>query len=374
MGFSLRRSGYTDLAGWSEDATDRAFAAFRRSALHAINIKPYRTGLVGAGHEAFLPAYAVAAAIADHGIDADAARQFFEDWFQPFVVEPNDGQSGLVTAFYEPVVHVRATPDAKYRHPFLRPPASLAKVEDQAHPPAGVPEGYAFFIERDGTAQICPDREAIETGALAGQDLEIAYAADKADVFFAHVQGAARLDFGDGIRKRITYAAKSGHPFTGIGRLLVDRGEISLDQISMQSIRSWLAGHPQQADRLMWQNRSYIFFREAVVEDETLGPVAAAKVPLEPGRSMAVDRSFHTFGTPVFVSAPNLKDFDADRPFARLMIAQDTGSAILGPARGDLFTGSGDRAGELAGAVRSDAGFAILLPKGFDPSKLSSHG
>ena len=352
----------------------RAFAAFRRSALHAINIKTYRTGLVGAGHEVFLPAYAAAAAIVDQDIDSNAARQFFEDWFEPYVVEPDDGQSGLVTAFYEPVVHVRATPDAEYCHPFLRPPASLAKVEDPAHPPEGIPEGYAFCIERGGAVQTCPDREAIETGALAGQGLEIAYAADKADVFFAHVQGAARLDFGDGIRKRITYAAKSGHPFTGIGRLLVDRDEISLDQISMQSIRSWLACHPQQADRLMWQNRSYIFFREAVVEDETLGPVAAAKVPLEPGRSMAVDRSFHTFGTPVFVSAPDLKDFDADRPFARLMIAQDTGSAILGPARGDLFTGSGDRAGELAGAVRSDASFTILLPKGFDPSKLSSHG
>lgn len=374
MRFSLRRSAFCELPGWSSDPMAGAFAAFRRSAQYAIHVKPYRAGLIGAGHGASLSACNAAVDTGDRDIGADAARQFFETWFNPHAVRPEEGQSGLVTAFYEPIVHVRATPDTDYRYPFLRPPDSLAKVDDPAHPPEGIPEGYAFCIERDGAVQTCPDREAIEKGALAGQYLEIAYAADKADVFFAHVQGAARLDFGDGTRTRITYAAKSGHPFTGIGRLLVDRGEITSDQISMQSIRSWLAGHPQQADQLMWQNRSYIFFREVSVEDEALGPVAAAKVPLEPGRSIAVDRAFHTFGTPIFVSAPNLKDFDGDRPFARLMIAQDTGSAILGPARGDLFTGSGHRAGELAGAVRSDASFTILLPKGFDPSKLSAHG
>ena len=181
--------------------------------------------------------------------------------------------------------------------------------------------------------------------------------------FFAHVQGSARLDFGNGEVARITYAAKSGHPFTGIGRLLIERGEIPASEISMQSIRRWLRDNPQLSDALMWENRSFIFFDEVPVPDQSLGPVAAAKVPLEPGRSMAVDRLLHSFGTPFFVQAPKLKDFDGDKSFARLMIAQDTGSAILGPARGDLFTGSGDNAGELAGAVNAVARFTVLLPR-----------
>ena len=113
----------------------------------------------------------------------------------------------------------------------------------------------------------------------------------------------------------------------------------------------------------MRENRSYIFFREAEVTDDRLGPLAAAKVALEPGRSLAVDRRFHSFGTPIFVSALGLRDFDDPRPFARLMIAQDTGSAIVGPARGDLFFGSGDRAGEMAGGVRHAAQFYALLPR-----------
>ncbi|PWW00541.1 membrane-bound lytic murein transglycosylase A [Hoeflea marina] len=374
MGFSLRRSAYGDLRGWSEDSVDRAFVAFRRSARQAISVGPYRTGRIGAGHEDFRPAFAAAAETGNQHLDAGAARRFFETWFLPYAITLDDGGSGLVTGFYEPVVEVRATPDARHVHPFLRPPLSLIKVLDPANPPTGIPEGFAFCMRDGETWRICPDRGAIETGALAGQGLEIAYAAEKADVFFAHVQGAARLDFGDGTRTRITYAAKSGHPFTGIGRLLVDRGEIPLGEISMQSIRSWLAAHPLQADGLMRENRSYIFFREAPVDDESLGPVAAAKVPLEPGRSMAVDRTIHTFGTPFFVSAPDLKDFAAARPFARLMIAQDTGSAILGPARGDLFTGSGDSAGDLAGAIRNHASFTILLPKIFDASRLARHG
>ncbi|MGN6448886.1 MAG: MltA domain-containing protein, partial [Brucella intermedia] len=190
----------------------------------------------------------------------------------------------------------------------------------------------------------------------------IAFVADRVDVFFAHVQGAARLKLRDGQVLRITYAAKTGHPFTGIGRILVADGEIPASEISMQAIRRWLAEHPDRADDLIWRNRSYIFFREAPVDDPDAGPVAAAKVPLTAGRSLAVDRLLHTFGTPIHVSAPTVTVFDGE-PFARLMIAQDTGTAIVGPARGDLFAGSGEAAGEIAGGVKNDAEFYALVPR-----------
>ena len=132
------------------------------------------------------------------------------------------------------------------------------------------------------------------------------------DVFFIHVQGAARLDMTDGTTSRVTYAAKSGQRFTGAGRILAELGEIPLEQVTMQSIRAWFNANPDRIDEILRQNRSYIFFREAPVDDPALGPIAAAKVPLTPGRSMAVDRLLHTFGTPFFIDAPSLTAFGGD--------------------------------------------------------------
>ncbi len=178
-----------------------------------------------------------------------------------------------------------------------------------------------------------------------------------------HVQGAARLRYPDGTVRRITYAAKAGHPFSAVGRLLIDRGAIDAKTVSMQSIRDWLYAHPDQVDEVLWHNRSYIFFREAEVDDPEAGPIAAAKVPLVAGRSLAVDRLIHTFGFPFFIRSESLTHLDHGKPFQRLMLALDTGTAIVGPARGDIFTGSGYEAGEQAGTVRNDADFFILVPK-----------
>src|SRR5690606_18792813 len=144
------------------------------------------------------------------------------------------------------------------------------------------------------------DRGEIERGALAGRGLELAWLADPVDGFFIHVQGAARLRLPDGSERRITYAAQSAHPFTGPGRVLVEKGELAADKVTMQSIRAWFREHPDRVDEILWQNRSFIFFKEAPVDDPALGPIAAAKVPLTPGRSIAVDRLVHTFGTPFF--------------------------------------------------------------------------
>lgn len=365
--FGTIRWSFRDLPGWLADDPSRALTAFIRSARYATESGPYGSPRGAPSHSDFLAAYRAALVLDNDGFGSESARAFFETWFEPFEIVPAAGGSGHVTAFYEPVVEVRAQADDVWRYPFLRRPPALTKIEDPNNPPPGIPKGHAFGLAVDDRLQVCPDRRAIETGAFAGQGLEIAYARDAVDVFFAHIQGAARLDFGDGAVSRITYAAKSGHPFTGIGRLLVARGVIAQADISMQAIRAWLANHPDAAFDLMWENRSFIFFREADVDDPHLGPVAAAKVPLEPGRSIAVDKAIHRFGTPFFVSAPTLTDFDRPAPFARLMIAQDTGSAILGPARGDLFTGSGPEAGALAGGVNAVATFHALLPRGFDP-------
>lgn len=348
---------FARIAGWADNEHAAAFAAFRLSALRAVE-KPYRTGSLGVAAEAFEPAYAEAREL--RGPDRETARAFFERRFVACRVDTRE--PGFVTAYYEPVV--RASPERtdRYTVPLYRRPSDLVDVTDDNRPSTLDPY-FAFARETpEGLAEYF-DRAAIEQGALAGRGLELAWLESRIDAFFIHVQGSARLEMTDGTQRRITYAAKTGHRFTGIGGILVARGEIPAAEISMQSIRAWLARNPGRVDEILWQNRSFIFFREAPVDEPTLGPVAAAKVPLTPGRSIAVDRLMHTFSTPFFIDAPTVRGFGAG-PLRRLMIAQDTGSAIIGAARADLFAGSGHEAGEIAGVIRDEAVFHALVPRG----------
>jgi membrane-bound lytic murein transglycosylase A len=349
---------YDDLPGWSQDDHAPAFEAFQRSALHVL-IKPYRTGSLGVDFSSFEPANLEARTIGS--ADRTDARSFFERHFFPARVRPERGGSGFVTGFYEPEVAASPVRTAEFTVPILRRPSDLVDLEDSNRPP-GLDPYLAFGRQTEEGIVEYYDRREIELGAIDWESLAIAWVADRVDAFFIHVQGAARLVMPDETVRRITYAAKSGQRFTGPGRLLADLGEIPLADVTMQSIRAWFEAHPDRIDEILWQNRSYIFFREAPVDDASLGPIAAAKVPLTPGRSVAVDRLLHTFGTPFFIHAPDLTAFDA-KTFARLMIAQDTGSAIVGAARCDLFAGSGPAAGEIAGVVRHPADFYALLPR-----------
>jgi membrane-bound lytic murein transglycosylase A len=278
-----------------------------------------------------------------------------ETWKKPW------RQNGFVTGFYEPIVRASATRTNTFTIPIHARPTDLVDIDDTNRPP-GMDPYLAFARQTPAGPVEYHNRPAIDAGALNGQGLELAWVEDKVDLFFAQVQGSARLAMTDGTMRRISYAAKSGQSFTGIGRVLADIGEIPLEKVTMQSIRAWLKANPARVDDILHHNKSYVFFKWADVDDPSLGPIAAAKVPLTPGRSMAVDRLLHTFGTPFYVNAPLLTAFEG-KPFRRLMIAQDTGSAIVGPARGDLFAGSGDAAGEIAGVVKAAADFYALLPR-----------
>lgn len=350
--------GFSDLPGWDRDTVSTAYSAFCRSAWRAVE-KPYRTGSLGVDALSFGQAFEVARRHPSLG--ETEARAFFEAHFVPALVRPDPADRGLVTGFYEPVVEASPVRTERFRVPLLRRPRDLVEVDD-TNRPIGFDPAFAFGRQVGGRIAEYFDRGEIERGVLNTQDLALAWVENKVDAFFIHVQGCARLRMPDGAETRITYAAKTGHPFTGAGRVLAELGEIPLAEVTMQSIRAWFHRNPHRIDEILWRNRSYIFFREAPVDEPELGPIAAAKVPLTPGRSMAVDRVLHTFGTPFFVDAPTLTAFNG-RPFRRLMIAQDTGSAIVGPARGDLFAGSGDAAGEIAGVVRHPADFYALLPR-----------
>jgi len=354
----FRPVSFSDLPGWAEDDHFPTFEAFRRSAFHVLT-KPYRTGSLGVDFQSFAGAYADSRETRVR--DRAGAKAFFERHFAPAHVSPGEQANGFVTGFYEPIVAASSVRTERFTVPLLKRPDDLIDI-DEKNRPDGMDPYLAFArATKHGPVEYF-DREVIDKGALRDRGLDIAWLEEKVDAFFIHVQGAARLEMTDGSSKRVTYAAKAGHRFTGIGRVLADLGEIPLAEVTMQSIRAWLAKNPGRVDEILWHNRSYIFFREAAVDDLALGPIAAAKVPLTPGRSVAVDRLLHTFGTPFHIDAPSLTAFGGGG-FRRLMIAQDTGSAIVGPARGDLFAGSGDAAGEIAGVVRNTADFYALLPR-----------
>ena len=353
----LVATAFADLSGWADDDQAAAFSAFRRSALRLIDKMPTSKEL-GPDGPALVRKGHLAVALGDT-VDATAARAFFETHFQPFRIEPTSGE-GFVTGFFEPEVEARLSQSLAFPVPLLAPPDGLREIrrDDDRH---NLDPALTWALE-DGQGRLaaCPERGAVMAGALEGRARPIAYVGSLVEAFFIHVQGAARLRLPNDRLMRVTFAAKSGHPYFSVARLMLERGVVaSPAEATADVLRAWLEGlAPQERRSALARNRSYIFFREAPVDDPALGPIAAAGVPLTPGRSLAIDRSLITFHAPVFVEA-NL----SAGPFRQLMVAQDTGSAIVGPARGDIFFGSGDTAFALAARVRDPARFTLLVPR-----------
>jgi membrane-bound lytic murein transglycosylase A len=211
------------------------------------------------------------------------------------------------------------------------------------------------------------DRAEIEDGAIAGRGLEICWLKNQTDLLFTQIQGSARVRLEDGSTLRINYDAHNGYPYTPVGRILIDRNIIPKEQMSMQRIREWMDQNPDGAKELRRQNRSYVFFREVQLSDKDEA-VGAQGVPLTPGRSIAVDKALHVYGTPFFIEGElPIESEQSKTPFRRLMVAQDTGSAIVGPARADIYFGAGADAGKVSGRLRHNVRFVILVPKSLDP-------
>nr|WP_232372695.1 MltA domain-containing protein [Acuticoccus mangrovi] len=283
-----------------------------------------------------------------------SAQAFVEAHFEPFAIVAE----GFLTGYYEPLVAASRVREGPFTTPIYRRPPDLVRVS----PASPDLPGDGTFAQRlaDGTLAPYPDRVAIMNGALEGMGLELAYVADPVDAFFAQVQGSARLRFPDGAEMRIGYHGKTGHPYTAIGRVMIDRGMLPEGGATMQTIRAALAANPDRVAEILSANRSFVFFRERVSMGEELGPIAAGGVALVPFRSLAVDRSEIALGTPVYVETT----LPGHGPFDGVTIAEDTGSAIVGPARGDLFMGTGPVAGAIAGEMKAPARLTVILPRG----------
>src|SRR5512143_888796 len=296
--------------------------------------------------------------------DDKAARAFFEQRFQPYQATQEDGSpEGLITGYYEPLLKGDRVRTARARYPLYAAPDDLITVDLASV----YPELKNLRLRgRLVGNKLVPyaTRKEIEAAPASGSGFKgkpIAWAEDPVDLFFLQIQGSGRIELPDGTSMRVGYADQNGYPYQSIGKLLVERGELKLEQASMQGIKDWGAKHPDKLPELLASNPSYVFFRE--LPDGLAGPLGALGVPLTGGRSIAVDPRFIPLGAPVFLATtqPN----SPAKPLNRLVMAQDTGGAIRGGVRADFFWGFGDEAGELAGRMKQRGRMWVLLPKAY---------
>jgi membrane-bound lytic murein transglycosylase A len=293
-------------------------------------------------------------------LDPDAARQFFEANFMPVRIRKLGDSAGFLTAYYEPIVDGSRFPTREFTVPLYRRPRDLvAPGVDTAAPFPNT--GRAF--RRTPTGELVPyyDRREIEDGALDGQHLEICWLRNAADALTIQIEGSARVRLEDGTLLGLSYDAHNGYPFVPVSRALIERRLVAREEMSIQRIREWMHDNPDVAKTVRRQNRQVVFFRVVGLNDDAEA-IGAQGIPLTAGRSIAVDKALHAYGTPFFIEA-DMPGPSSQSSFRRLMIAQDTGSAIVGPARADLFFGAGEEAGKLAGRIQQTGRFAMLVPR-----------
>ena len=292
--------------------------------------------------------------------DDRAARGFFERRFVPASVSGKDGVDGLITGYFEPELQGSRNRQGRFNVPLHVRPPDLVSVDLGRFSDALKGKRIAGRVVQ-GNLIPYHNRSQIERGALKGKKLELVWVDDAADAFFLHIQGSGRIRLRDGVILRVGYAGTNGQPYTAIGRALIARGEIPRERMSMQAIRKWMRANPADGAKLMRTNKSYVFFRELT----GAGPIGAQGVALTPERSIAIDRGILPLGPPVWMDTvlPNA----TATPYRRLMIAQDTGGAIKGAVRADIFWGPGARAAQMAGNMKSPGRYWFLRPRGATP-------
>lgn len=342
---SVKEKSFNSLPGWEkDDKVHEAFHAFRKSCPVLLKGDPHRT--MGFGTKAKDWHSACKRALSHNPKTHHEAREFFEEHFRPHHVKYGPKNQGVFTGYYESELRGSRHKTDEYSHPIYAPPKDLI-----CHASSKSCGKKSFF------GGIAPhhDRQAIHEGALKNKNLEIVWVDDPVESFFMHIQGSARVVLDNGKVVRLMYAGSNGHPFVPIGRVLLERKQVRPESMSMQSIRKWMKDNPHEATKLMNKNPRYIFFKEFHGE----GPIGCMGAPLTPGRSLAVDRAFIPMGAPLWVNTHYPENYFK---IQRLFIAQDTGSAIKGPIRGDIFWGYGKEATHNAGKTKVNGEYYIFLP------------
>jgi membrane-bound lytic murein transglycosylase A len=332
---------FAALDGWKDDDHAAAFATFLKSCRPILNSnRTMRTARPVLG--GLFKACERAAAVGE--VDREQARAFFENNFKPVRVKPAGQAEGFFTGYYETEVDGSRFPSDEYTVPIYAAPAETVRRKQSK-----------VFADLD--------RTKIEDGALVGKQLEICYVKSAIDVFFAQIQGSTRVKLDSGQLLRLNYIASNGMPYTPVGKFLIDRGIVSKEEMSMDKIREFMEANPEEGKALRRKNRSFVFFQETPLSehDECIG---AQGVALTAGRSLAVDKRIHVYGTPIWVEAQ--LPIESEKPetrFRRLLFAQDTGSAIIGPARADIYFGHGGEIPHVAGRIKQNGQFVMLVPQ-----------
>ncbi|MFD2204868.1 murein transglycosylase A [Kiloniella antarctica] len=355
---TLSKIAFPDLPGWQDDKVVEAFPALSKSCIRYARWPDDKT----VGPDAIAGTAAdwkiICASLSDFMAHPENHKDFgvwLEENFVPFLVKNNDDQEGLFTGYYEAELKGSFIQDEIYKYPLYDVPKDLVSVrlsdfDEQL-------KGTTLVGKiKDNRLVPYHERTEIESGVLNDQGLEVIWSDDPVDVFFLHVQGSGRVMLPSGEVIRVGYAGNNGHKFYAIGRALIDEEIIPRDKVSMQAIRTWLRENPERANEIMQRNKRFIFFRQITGE----GPIGAMGVALTPERSLAVDPRHIPLGVPLWLDTtwPG-----TDEPLQRLMVAQDTGSAITGPVRGDFFWGPGEPALAQAGKMKQKGRYYLLLPK-----------
>lgn len=358
---SFRAEPWSALPGWQDDRVSEAWPALLVSCRALTERESTR--------ETWRAPCEAAASVDPR--DQAAVRRYFEAQFTPWSVSFPDGRTtGLVTGYYEPLLHGSRTRTAQYTVPLYAPPDDLLTVDLTSLHPELKDKRVRARVEGK---RVVPyyTRAEIERGAAPTDGKVLAYVADPLDAAFLQIQGSGRVELPDGSVMRVGYADQNGHPFRSIGRVLIDRGELTRDTASMQAIKAWARRNPEKLEALLDENPSYVFFRDVpppapgTIDAAIDGPYGALSVPLLAGRAIAVDPRSIPLGAPVFLSTTYPL---SDRKLERLVLAQDTGGAIRGSVRADFFWGFGDEAGREAGRMRQDGSMWLLWPQGRTPS------
>lgn len=287
--------------------------------------------------------------------DNETARSYIETRFVARELVSDEGSEGLLTGYYEPLLNGSLKPDSRYRFPVYKRPENLVTIKLSSLYPEL--EGKTMRGRLEGN-QVLPfySRGEIDSRKKLLSGLEIAWVDDAVDLFFLHIQGSGKIKLPDGQIMSVGYADQNGHPYESIGTNLIRRGELEAEEVSLYTIKNWLAAHPDEANQILYSNPSYIFFTKR--DNKLSGPIGSLGVPLTAERSIAIDKKFIELGSLVWLET--VLPGEQGEPYQRLMAAQDTGGAINGVVRADIFFGRGERARDLAGTMKQPGRLYVL--------------
>lgn len=357
----ISATNFAALPGWAQDDQAAAYETFRISC----------TAMIRRDRNAAWSLGPISGTNADWinicqqlqpKVTAAEARAFFERNFTPLAI--TDGgktsakDSGMITGYFVPELKGSRTQSARFSTPLYRRPPDLVTADLSAFREEFKGKSITGRVEGNRFVPY-PPRAIIEKGELAGKKLEILWVDDPIETFITHIQGSGRVVLENGESIGVGYDAQNGQAYRAIGRDLVERGVATASEMNLDVIVNWLRANPKEAQEVMNKNPSYVFFREI----KGPGPIGSQGVPLTPGRSLAVDRKFHSMGMPIWLDTTYpAKNPQAGQPLRRLMIAQDTGGAIVGVVRGDFFWGLGPQARAGAGEMKQQGKFYVLVP------------